>query len=70
MSIEDAHQALTNTLMFQPGIAGTGIGECDGEPCLKVYVTEETAETRELIPETFEGYQVLVEEAGEIEARE
>jgi len=70
MSIEDAHKALTDTLMLEAGIAGTGISECDGSPCLKVYVVVRTDEIMSRIPETFEGYRVTVMESGEIEARE
>ncbi len=70
MSIEDAHKALTDSLMLEAGIAGTGISECDGSPCLKVYVVARTDEVMSRIPETFEGYRVTVMESGEIEARE
>ena len=70
MSIEDAHKALTDSLMSEAGIAGIGISECDGSPCLKVYVVARTDEVMSRIPKTFEGYQVTVMESGEIEARE
>ncbi len=68
-SIEDAQKALTDSLMSQPGIAGTAITECDGAPCLKVYVVHATQDVMVRIPKTFEGYQVTVQEAGEIKAR-
>ena len=70
MSIEDAHKALADSLMFETGIAGTGISECDGTPCLKVYVVSQTDGVTSRIPKTFEGYQVTVMESGELEARE
>ncbi len=70
MSIEDAHKALTDSLMSEAGIAGIGISECDGTPCLKVYVVAQTDEVLSRIPKTFEGYQVTVTESGEIEARD
>ena len=68
-SIEDAQKALTDSLMSQSGIAGTAITECDGTPCLKVYVVHATQEAMARIPKTFQGYQVTVQEAGEIKAR-
>ena len=69
MSIEDAHKALTGSLMSEAGIADIAISVCDGTPCLKVYVVARTDEVMSRIPETFEGYQVTVMESGEIEAR-
>ncbi len=73
MSIEDAHKALTDSLMSEAGIAGiagTAITECDGTPCLKVYVVTDTKEIMDRIPKTFAGYEVTVQVTGEIEARE
>jgi len=69
MSIEDAHKALTDSLMSEAGIAATAISVCDGTPCLKVYVLVRTDEVMSRIPKTFEGYQVTVMESGELEAR-
>ena len=70
MSIEDAHKALTDSLMLEAGIAAVAISVCDGTPCLKVYVVARTDEVMSRIPKIFEGYQVAVMESGEIEARE
>ena len=70
INIEDAQKALTDSLMLKAGIAGTAITECDGTPCLKVYVVEQTKRIMDQIPKTFEGYEVTVQETGEIEARE
>ena len=70
MSIEDAHKALTDSLMLEAGIAAIAISVCDGTPCLKVYVVARTDEVMSRIPKIFEGYQVAVMESGEIEARE
>ncbi len=70
MSIEDAHKALTDSLMFEAGIAGTAIAACDGTPCLKIYVVTDNKEIMDRIPKTFAGYEVTVQVTGEIEARE
>ena len=70
VSIEDAHKALTDKLLSEAGIAGTAIAKCNGSPCLKVYVVEQTKQVMDQIPKTFEGYEVTIQETGEIEARE
>ena len=69
MSIEDANQSLANELMPVSGISAVGISECDGTPCLKVYVVELTEELDERIPLEFQGHEVVVDESGEIRAR-
>jgi hypothetical protein len=56
--------------MALPGVVGTGIGSCDGEPCMKVYVLRVTAELQDRIPESVEGYRVTLEETGMIRARD
>lgn len=33
-TIEQAQAWLTDRVMERPGIAGTVIGECEGEPCI------------------------------------
>lgn len=70
MTIEEAQKQLTDSLMFEPGVAGIGIGECDGTPCIKVYVVQKSPELMDKIPETIGGYEVTVQETGAIEARE
>lgn len=57
----------TDQLMAIPGVSGTGIGECDGRPCIKVYVERDTPALREQLPEELDGYPVAVEEIGEVE---
>ena len=51
-------------------MAGTAIAKCDGTPCLKVYVVEQTKQLMDQIPKTFEGYEVTIQETGAIEARD
>lgn len=50
--------------MAVPGVVGTGIGLCDDTPCLKVFVTEQTAEIRERIPRAVKRYEVRLEVTG------
>jgi hypothetical protein len=69
-TIEDAQKALSDSLMSRPGVAGIGIGECDGEPCIRVFVVAKTEDLMRQIPETFEGFRVKVDETGEFQARD
>ena len=52
--------------MAIPGVVGVYIGLLrDGKtPCLVVVVVKETKELRRRIPESLEGYPVLLEESG------
>ena len=65
-TIEEAQQHLTDSVMSLPGVTGTMIGECEGEPCIMVLVVRKTEELADKIPSEFEGYPVEVEETGEL----
>lgn len=54
--------------MSIPGVVGIGQGLCGGEPCIKVFVIKKTSDLDQKIPKTLDGYQVLIEETGEIKA--
>ena len=58
----------TPGLMAMPGVVGTAQGECEGKPCIKIYVVEKTAELIQQIPSVLEGYPVEIQETGEIRA--
>ncbi len=58
----------TEELMSMPGVVGIGQGLCNGKPCIKVLVIEKTPELAQKIPDNLEGYQVMIEETGEIRA--
>ncbi len=58
----------TPGLMSLPGVVGTAQGECAGQPCIKVFVTQTTSDLLQRIPPAIEGYTVAVEETGEIRA--
>lgn len=66
--IEAVQERLTDSVLALPGVVGTAIGECDGEPCLKVLVVGKSQELAGEIPATFGGFPVVVEETGEISA--
>lgn len=67
-TIEEVLKEHTDKLMSLPGVVGTAQGLCDNKPCIKVYVIEKTSELVQKIPDIIEGYQVVVEETGEIRA--
>lgn len=67
-TIEEAHAALTERLIDRPGIAGTAIGACNGNPCLKVYVVRREDPALSDVPVTFGGFLVDVEVSGEFRA--
>ena len=49
-------------------VTGIGIGEIDGEQVIAVYVTKLTPEIKQKIPKELEGWKVIIEEVGEVEA--
>jgi len=60
--LEAAHRKLTSSVMGQPGVTGTAIGESGGKPCLKVYVKDERA--RKALPKSVGGFRVVIEMTG------
>lgn len=58
----------TQALMSLPGVVGTALGSCDGEPCIKVYVVQRTPALDRSIFDRLSGYPVQIEETGEIRA--
>jgi hypothetical protein len=62
--IEEAHRVLTNRVISKPGVAGTAIGQKNGQPCIKVYVESNDRKILDSIPSVFEGFSVIVEGSG------
>ena len=60
--LEAARQELTRRVMGRPGVSGTAVGEKNGKPCLKVYVSDR--EAGRSIPKDVGGYPVVVETTG------
>jgi len=69
-SIKDVLQRHTPQLMSISEVVGTGIGECDGKPCIKVLVIKKTPVIAEKIPSTLEGFTVVIEARGIIRAQD
>jgi len=68
-SIIAAQEELTRSVMDLPGVTGTAVGLCEGEPCIKVYLVSPSREIVDQIPSTFRGFPVDAEVTGEIRAR-
>lgn len=51
------------------GVEGTGLGRCEGRPCIVVYVARRTEEIDRRIPEAVAGHPVRVEVTGVFEPR-
>ena len=58
----------TDRWMAIPGVVGTAIGLFDGQPCIKVFVAENTEELVAKFPSALEGHRVILEESGEFRA--
>ena len=68
-TIEAVLKEHTDEWMSIPGVVGTGIGACEGKPCIRIFVVKKTPELLKKIPSNLEGFVVDVEETGEIRAR-
>ncbi len=69
-TIEAVLREHTDEWMSIPGVVGTGIGECEGKPCIRIFVVKRTPELLKKIPSRLEGFVVDVQETGEIRARD
>lgn len=69
-TIEEVQEAHTAEWMEIPGVVGTGVGLCDGEPCIKVFVARRTDEIEKKVPDEVEGHRVRIEVTGEFRAQD
>ena len=68
-SIDEVLRAHTDSLMAVPGVVGTAVGRCDGEPCIQVLAADSSVATAGRIPARLEGYRVVVVVTGAIRPR-
>jgi hypothetical protein len=68
MKIQEVLKKYTASLITISGVVGTGLGLCDGKPCIKVFVIKKTPDLEDKIPERLEGYSVKIKETGVIRA--
>ncbi len=69
-SIEEVQEAFTREWMDLPGVVGTGIGLCEGQPCIKVFVAGPIQQLEERIPNEVDGHRVVLEQTGRFQARD
>lgn len=53
--------------MSRPEVTGTGIGLCEGEPCIVVYLLHRTEEAEAAFPDSVDGHPVRLEVTGRFE---
>lgn len=58
----------TPSLMALDGVTGTGEGSDGGQPIVVVFVVQETPELRARLPQSLEGYRVVLRASGEVTA--
>jgi hypothetical protein len=68
-SADEVKQRHEAELMSIPGVVGVGVGQCDGQACIKALVEEETPELARVVPTDLEGIPVELEEIGQVRAQ-
>ena len=66
-SIEEAQQRLAEKLLSRRDVSAVGIGADNGDPCLKVYLSESSS--RKSIPDRYDGHPVRVVGGGPFRAQ-
>jgi hypothetical protein len=64
-SIEEVQEAHIEAWLRLPGVVGTGIGLCRGEPCIRIFLSGPSRRAEEVIPERVGGFRVELHVAGE-----
>ena len=67
-TIEALPREQTDAWMSIPGIVGTGVGERDGMPWIKVFVAQKSEMLAKKIPVQVECFAAVLEETGEFRA--
>jgi len=67
-SIAEVIREHARELMSIPGVVGAGQGLCEGKPCIKVFVIKKTPDLVQKIPDSLDGYPIMIEETGPIKA--
>lgn len=67
-SIELVKEQHESELMAVKGVVGVGISECQGKPCIEVYLANESSNLRKQIPPQLDGFKVNTKVTGNIEA--
>ena len=68
-TVERIYDTHRESLIAVPGVTGTAIGTCDGEPCIRVFVISASVLEGLAIPGTLDGVPVKIEVSGVFDAR-
>jgi|SRR5579872_4206637 len=69
MTIAQVLKKYSGKWMEIPGVTGTGEGKSEGKPCVMVLVDHKSPLIKKKIPNVIDGYKVVLEETGKIQAR-
>lgn len=68
-TIQEVQEAHTEAWMELPGVTGVGIGLCDGEECIRIFLARPSPEAERAIPDRVDGYEVDLEVTGGFRSR-
>ena len=68
-NIEDALKKGAYLVKTLPEVIGVGQGVCEGEPCIKLFLIRKTRDLEEQIPTDIDGFRVVSEVTGRVDAR-
>lgn len=60
-AFDEARMALDAQLATTMGVISVGTGDCEGTPCINVFVEEMTPEITKQIPAEFKGFKTRVQ---------
>jgi len=69
-TIEQVLEEKTDQWMAIPGVEGTAIGLFQNKPCIMILSSVAPRQLRSKIPETLNGYQVVIQQTGTFRALE
>jgi hypothetical protein len=69
-TIEQVLEEKTDQWMAIPGVEGTAIGHFEDQPCIMILSSVAPHQLRSKIPETLNGYQVVIRQTGTFRALE
>jgi uncharacterized protein YpmS len=68
-TIEQIKERYESDLLNINGVVGVGISKCEDNPCIKVYLENESPNLKQQIPKQLEGFKVDTQVTGAIEAQ-
>ena len=69
-TIEQVLEERSDQWMAIPGVEGTAIGLFEDQPCIMILSSVAPQQLRSKIPETLDGYQVVIQQTGTFQALE